>query len=262
MKVLVLGGTSDGRRLTTKLVAKALPIEIIYSVAGLVGKAQLDCEVISGGFSKTGGLKAFLERESIAVVLDLTHPYAISISRQSQSACAQLGLAYWQFVRPQWQAQTGDSWHCFSDWDVLLDYLKHYKRALVTTGQLQQSQLDAIASDCEQVCYRTAAPSSVVLAKNVQWIKAKGPFAQEDELALLKQMQSDELICKNAGGTATSAKLEAARILGIDVLMLERPVSERMIDSAPLQDLDSLLAFVVDYVTEQTALSSAKNDNK
>jgi precorrin-6A/cobalt-precorrin-6A reductase len=266
MKILVLGGTSDARRLTTKLIATAVPVDIIYSVAGLVGKAQLDCQVISGGFSKTGGLKHFLERENIKAVLDLTHPYAISISSQAQSACVQLNLAYWQFMRPQWQAQSGDNWHSFSDWPSLLTSIKSYKRALVTTGQLQQSQLDAIASTCDHVCYRTAAPSQAILATNVQWIKAKGPFALDDELAQLKQLQSDVLICKNAGGNATYAKLEAARILGIDVLMLERPASERMIDSAPLQDLDILLAEVVakvvSYVNERAEINSAKNDNK
>ncbi len=262
MKVLVLGGTSDARRLTTKLIAIALPIKIIYSVAGLVGKAQLDCQVISGGFSKTGGLQHFLERENIALVLDLTHPYAISISSQAQSACTQLNLAYWQFVRPQWQAQSGDNWHSFNDWTSLLKSLKNYKRALVTTGQLQQVQIDTIASVCEQVCYRTAALSQVVLAENVKWIKAKGPFALEDELALFKQLQSDVLICKNAGGAATSAKLEAARILGVDVLMLERPAAERVIDSVPLQDLDSLLALVLEYVNEHAVVNSTKNDNK
>ncbi len=262
MKILVLGGTSDGRRLTTKLIAKMLPVEIIYSVAGLVGKAQLDCQVISGGFSQLGGLKHYLEHEQIMAVLDLTHPYAISISSQAQSACAELSLAYWQFVRPQWQAQKGDHWHSFNDWPEMLESIKRYNRPLVTTGQLQQSQLDMIANNCDHVCYRTAAPSQATLAKNVQWLKAKGPFALDDELALLKQLRTDVLICKNAGGNATNAKLEAARILGIDVLMLERPAAERMIDSIPLQDLDSLLEMVVGYVNEQAVISSAKNDNK
>ena len=262
MKILVLGGTSDGRRLTTKLIAQMLPIEIIYSVVGLVGKAQLDCQVISGGFSQLGGLKHYLEREQIVAVLDLTHPYAISISSQAQSACTELSLPYWQFVRPQWQPQRGDHWHSFNDWPELLESIKRYNRPLVTTGQLQQSQLDMIANNCERVCYRTAAPSQAVLAKNVEWIKAKGPFSLDDELALLKQLQSDVLICKNAGGSATYAKLEAARILGIDVLMLQRPVAERVIDSAPLQDLDSLLEKVLLFVNEHAVDNSTKNDNK
>lgn len=256
MKLLILGGTSDGRKFCQALIdhraQNATPsFEVIYSIAGLVGKAQLDCEVISGGFRQRGGLIHYLEQAQITGLVDLTHPYAVRISEQAQRACLDLNVNYWQFARPQWQAQQGDRWYSFDQWPQLLEKCRDYKRPLVTTGQLQQAQLDDIAAQAERVCYRTAAPSQVELASNVDWLKAKGPFGLAEELTLFKRLGSDVLISKNAGGTATYAKLAAARELGIDVLMLERPV---IVDRAlaglskPLTSIDLLKELVMNYV--------------
>ena len=50
-----------------------------------------------------------------------------------------------------------------------------------------------------------------------------GPFALQDERRLLLDHGIDLIVCKNSGGEATWAKLQAARELGIAVLMLARP---------------------------------------
>ena len=53
---------------------------------------------------------------------------------------------------------------------------------------------------------------------------ARGPFQLEDELALLQQHAIACVVSKNAGGTDTYAKLEAARQLQIPVIMVDRPL--------------------------------------
>jgi len=53
---------------------------------------------------------------------------------------------------------------------------------------------------------------------------AIGPFALEQEQALLRDQRIDVLIAKNSGGGAVAAKLAAARQRRIPVVMLERPV--------------------------------------
>ena len=54
-------------------------------------------------------------------------------------------------------------------------------------------------------------------------LQARGPFALEAELALLRAHAIDVLVVKASGGEATYAKLAAARALGLPVLMLRRP---------------------------------------
>ena len=52
---------------------------------------------------------------------------------------------------------------------------------------------------------------------------ARGPFGAEAERALLATHGIEWLVTKNAGGEATRGKLEAARALGLRVIMVQRP---------------------------------------
>ena len=47
-----------------------------------------------------------------------------------------------------------------------------------------------------------------------------------DERALLRSCRVSVLVTKNSGGTATAAKLEAARICGVEVVMIDRPAPQ------------------------------------
>ena len=55
-------------------------------------------------------------------------------------------------------------------------------------------------------------------------IVARGPFDLAGDTALLKTHRADLVVAKNAGGKGASAKLAAARALGLPVLMIDRPV--------------------------------------
>ncbi|WP_034855852.1 precorrin-6A/cobalt-precorrin-6A reductase, partial [Sinorhizobium sojae] len=57
---------------------------------------------------------------------------------------------------------------------------------------------------------------------NVTPILASGPFAEADEMKLLRDHEIDVVVAKNSGGSATYGKIAAARTLGLDVVMVER----------------------------------------
>ena len=72
-------------------------------------------------------------------------------------------------------------------------------------------------------------------------VLARGPFSVEDEIALMRQEKVDILVTKNSGATATEAKLAAARALGIEVIMVERPPA----GAAPaFETVDAILAWL------------------
>ena len=54
-------------------------------------------------------------------------------------------------------------------------------------------------------------------------IRSRGPYHVSDETALMREHRIEVLVTKNSGGEMTRAKLVAARDLGIEVVMVDRP---------------------------------------
>lgn len=274
-RILLLGGTSDGRKLAARLHQAGF--QVIYSVAGLVRMPELDCDVISGGFSRfasepvsgqapqtpsVNGLVRFIEQQDIELILDVTHPYAVNMSTHAVQAADVAQIPCWRFHRLAWQDTEGDCWSYFADWCDMLEQLKSRQGGvLLTTGQLTQSELDQLMAVVNRsggvadevagvkktgeadknvgtdktagadktagkplhVVMRTAAPSRIELPGAIRWIKAIGPFDADSEKTLLEAHGIQVIISKNSGGKATQGKLDAARALGVEVFMLQRP---------------------------------------
>ncbi|WP_428243035.1 precorrin-6A/cobalt-precorrin-6A reductase [Gynuella sp.] len=223
-RLLILGGTADARRLAMKLSARG--IQLIYSVAGLVRKPDIDCDIISGGFRQLGGLSTVIRTRTIRAVLDATHPYAERMSRQALLSARECGIPCWRLQRPAWQPQPGDHWQQYADWSGLLPALANKHSVFLSAGQLPPESHETLAhyrQYGQQQLLRTAATPAMPLPEGMQWLKAIGPFALTEERQLLIQHQIDAIVSKNSGGDATVAKLTAARQLGIPVLMLKRP---------------------------------------
>ena len=58
---------------------------------------------------------------------------------------------------------------------------------------------------------------------DLRLLQARGPFDREAELRLLTDERIEVMVSKNSGGDATYAKIEAARALGLPVVMIARP---------------------------------------
>ena len=100
MNLLLLGGTAEAKQLARDLQQQG--IALIYSLVGLVRQPQLDCRVISGGFSARGGLRRFIEDEAVDAILDVTHPYAQRMSDHAVEVARQCGIPIWRYQRPPW----------------------------------------------------------------------------------------------------------------------------------------------------------------
>ena len=80
-------------------------------------------------------------------------------------------------------------------------------------------------------------PAEIDALPDCKLILARGPFSLADELALMKRERVEALVTKNSGGRATYAKIEAARMLGVEVVMVRRPAAP---EAETLHDLDAV----------------------
>jgi precorrin-6A/cobalt-precorrin-6A reductase len=83
------------------------------------------------------------------------------------------------------------------------------------------------------------APQTPPPLPNHTTIVDRGPFDAARDTALMQDHAIELIVSKNAGGTGSSAKLDAARALNLPVVMIERPaLPPRLELTRPEQVLD------------------------
>ncbi|CUA92559.1 precorrin-6A reductase [Comamonas thiooxydans] len=202
-------------------------MQAIYSYAGATQTRRTPAlPVRVGGFGGVQGLVDYLSAHHITHVIDATHPFAAQMSANAIAACAQLDLPLLSMERPAWQAQPGDQWQHVPDMAAAAQALsRSLKRVFLAIGRKQLAAFAGLADEHQFVLrvIDQEGGSLPLPASSYELIVARGPFRLADELALLGQYRVDCIVSKNAGGADTYAKIEAARQLGIPVIMVDRP---------------------------------------
>jgi precorrin-6A/cobalt-precorrin-6A reductase len=70
---------------------------------------------------------------------------------------------------------------------------------------------------------RAVDPPDGPVPPRMRLILDRGPYTVASESALMREHEVGLLVTKNSGGPMTAAKLEAARELGVQVLVVCRP---------------------------------------
>ena len=193
------------------------------SLAGRVRKPSLPVGVSRvGGFGGVDGLRTWLTSNGIDAVVDATHPFADRMTGNAVSATAPLGIPLLILQRPPWTEQPGDRWTRVPSTAAAAGVVPSLgKRAFCTIGR---QGVDAFAHvDDVWFLIRCIDPPEGALPPKSEVLLERGPFTIEHELHLVRQHRLDVLITKNSGGDQTAAKLEAARTVGIPVVMIDRP---------------------------------------
>lgn len=218
-RILILGGTGDARGLAGQLVEAGH--QVISSLAGVTAKPMLPAgDVRIGGFGGAKGLADYAMGERIDLIIDATHPFAAVISANAVEAAAIGGVSLVRLLRPAWVAQDGDVWISARDTADALSKIEAGACAFITIGRKEIGQF-AGRDDIQVVARMIEAPDPS-MPDNCKIILARPPFPVEDETALMRDEGVSVMVSKNAGGTAR-AKLDAARALGVPVIMIERP---------------------------------------
>lgn len=216
----------DAHVLSTLL--QAAGVAATYSYAGVTRTRRTPAlPTRVGGFGGVDGLVQYLRAQRVSHVIDATHPFAAQMSRNAIDACAALGLPLLAMERPAWQALAGDQWLHVADMDAAAQALTpQMRRVFLAIGR---KQLAAFAPRAAQHHFvlRVIDQTEEALplpASRCELLIARGPFALDDERALLQRHAIDAIVSKNAGGADTYAKIEAARELGLPVIMVDRPL--------------------------------------
>lgn len=227
--LLILGGTAQAARLAAAIEPHfGGRIAVTTSLAGRTSApAAVAGAMRTGGFGGTAGLTGWLKAARVDLVVDATHPFAARISANARHACAAAAVPRLILGRSPWCGNPGDDWRRAADLEHAAAMLRDIgKRVFLSVGS---QGLGAFAGlkDIHFVVRMIDPPAEELPLDDYMLVLGRGPFEEASELRLLCDARIDAVVSRNSGGTATYAKIAAARRLGLPVVMVAPPPLER-----------------------------------
>ena len=225
MKIVIFGGTSEGRRLSHALADAGA--EVVVSVVSDYGAEE------QGSHPRirirTGPLRAEEKLqllEGAALCVDATHPYASHVTISVRQACEEADIPCLRLQRAP--SQTGDAPVLDSAAEAAAFLTGQKGNILLTTGV---KELPAFTVLEPERLYPRVLPSRESIAaceaagiprRNI--IAMQGPFSEEMNTATIRQYNIRWLVTKDGGiPGGFPEKAAAARETGAKLLILRRP---------------------------------------
>uniref|UniRef100_UPI0005766031 cobalt-precorrin-6A reductase n=1 Tax=Bradyrhizobium japonicum TaxID=375 RepID=UPI0005766031 len=175
-----------------------------------------------GGFGGVSGLAGYIRSEGITHVIDATHPFAAEMSRHAVEASAETGTQLIALERAPWTRAPGDNWIEVHDVNAAVAALPE-ATAKVFLAIGRQHIAPFATKPQHAYTLRFVDPPEAPLPFAADVIVSRGPFTLEGELEMMRTRSIAWIVARNSGGDGAHAKIDAARMLGLPVIMIGRP---------------------------------------
>ena len=241
MRILIFGGTTEGRLLAQALSERGVPAAVCVAT-------ELGAEELSGlaHITVLAGRKTQAEMagllQGVSRCVDATHPYAVEVSQNIRAACAAAGVPLRRLLRRE-SPLPPDSVRVDSAKEAAALLAGREGNILLATGAkelpafapLDRSRLFPRVLPAEEsllACRRAGIPPKNIIAMH-------GPFSQKLNEALLEQFHIRWLVTKDGGAAGGfPEKAAAAQSAGAALVVIRRPEEDG-------EDLDSVLDWVL-----------------
>lgn len=235
-QVIIFAGTTEGRAFGEWLAENG--VETLVCVATEYGRQLVEPGehlTVHQGRMEPEEMEVLLEKEGRPLVLDVTHPYAVEVSKNIRAACEKAGCEYLRLIRPSLVREADGDCVMVDSVEEAVEWLEGTKgRILVTTGSKELQKFTALSDYQERVYARVLATPEVVKSctelgfTGQHLICMQGPFSLDLNTAMLRQLEADYLVTKESGKAGGfEEKLEAARLAGAKVVLIGRPPEQQ-----------------------------------
>jgi precorrin-6A/cobalt-precorrin-6A reductase len=222
MRLLILGGTGDARALAASL-GEEKRHSVIVSLAGAVARPEVyGAQTRVGGFGGVDGLCAYLVENAIDAVIDATHPFAQTMTANAVAACGRTDVALLRLDRPGWRPGPGDDWREVADLPEAVSALPEGARPFLAIGR-KDIGVFAPRRDLHCLMRMIDPPGPDQPLPPGRLVLGRPPADADVECAAFCDHGVTHVVTKNSGGPWGYAKIEAARRLGLPVIMVRRP---------------------------------------
>lgn len=231
-KILVFGGTTEGRRLAEYLASQKVRIHVC--VATDYGESLLpESEYVtrSGRRMDIGEMSRQIREYDPAYVVDATHPYASLVSDHVEEACKICEKPYLRLIRETKKDTASQDTVWAENVEEAVRYLSGTKgNILVTTGSKEIQAFTELPHYQERVFARVLSLPPVVEKcqslglEGRHLICMQGPFSAEMNLAMLRDFKIRYLVTKEGGAAGGfPEKCLAAEKAGAGLVVIGRP---------------------------------------
>lgn len=241
--IAVFAGTTEGRQLCEYLVKRQR--KVIGFVATQYGKDLLDEETkqrIRVGRLTEEEMEQVLKTENPVLVIDATHPYAVEVTENLQTACKKQNLQYLRLKRTETRIEQDDNTILVKSAKEAANWLLNKKgNVLLTIGSKEMEEFQ-ILPDFSQRVYARILPMSSMIARweekgltGRHLIGMQGPFSEQMNRATIEEFQIQYLVTKESGmAGGFIQKRDAAKKTECKLVVIERPQKE---DGISLKEL-------------------------
>lgn len=198
-------------------------IDAVYSYGGRTRTpADQPLPTRIGGFGGASGLADYIRREGITHVIDATHPFAAGMSHNAIGACGETGTPLIALERAPWTKAPGDNWIEVADVNAAVAALPEAPtKAFLAIGRQHIAPFARRPQNAYTLRFVDPPQTPLPFAADV--IVSRGPFTLDGELEMMRARGIAWIVARNSGGDGARAKIDAARMLGLPVIMISRP---------------------------------------
>ncbi|MCK9150359.1 precorrin-6A reductase [Methanobacterium alcaliphilum] len=259
MRVVVMAGTQDGVQII-ELLNKIRNIHVLATTvtkygAQIAKKAGAN-KIISKPLNKDGLVDLILS-ESIDLIIDATHPFAIEATKNAVSACQKSSIKYIRFERPSTPIPENSKIHQVNSFKeagkLAFDIVKngkimHLAGVSTLNDVLENYPLETIFVRVLPIVSSIKKCEDLGI-KSSQIIAMQGIFSKEFNQTLMREYGVSAIITKESGETGgVSSKIDAALELDIDVIIVNRPNVRELSSQSIVNDLKDLKDILLNLI--------------
>ena len=240
----LLTGTVEGHVFAKSLLKEGWKITVsVVSDRASIPYEKLNLEEILIGALITEQeirdviLKARINKNGFYCVIDLTHPFAVNITRAISKVCNELGQQFIRYERAIENISNGTLIEKFSD---LQKYNINNKSILLALGVRHLQEALTIVSNSGANVYARVLANPESIRKTLSSSIPKTNFAVlnpsvssngEIEKALVRKWKIDGVICRQSGGKNEILWHQICLSMNIDLWLMGRPNKSKSIKS-------------------------------
>ena len=225
MKIIIFGGTTEGRLLSHLLAEKGAAVTVCVATEyGCEEQGEAPGVTVLTGRKTVEEMSELLRGSDLCV--DATHPYAVAVTENIRQACGLAGVPCRRLLRRA--SETAGVTAVGSAAEAAALLREREGNVLLTTGSKELGAFSSLPPErlhprvlpnheSLSACERAGIPRRNIIAM-------QGPFSTELNEALIRQFHIAYLVTKDGGKAGGfQEKAQAAKNTGIELVLIRRP---------------------------------------